>query len=108
MPHLVSPASLADYQAYVQALELERGFSDQDVLQKCLLLGEEVGELFRAIRKAQGMVVDETAKIGGAADEMADVLILLCAIANRCGVDLEQAFRDKEEINKRRRWIAAA
>ena len=108
MPQLASPASLADYQAYVQALELERGFADQDVLQKCLLLGEEVGELFKAIRKAQGMVVDEKAQIGGAGDELADVLILLCAIANRCGVDLEQAFLAKEEINKTRRWVSAA
>jgi len=31
-------------------------------------------------------------------------LIMLCAVANRMQVDLEQAFRDKEEQNKQRSW----
>jgi hypothetical protein len=29
---------------------------------------------------------------------------MLCSIANRFDVNLEQAFRDKEEINKKRKW----
>ncbi len=32
-------------------MEDKRGFTKQGVLQKCLMLGEEVGELFKAIRK---------------------------------------------------------
>lgn len=37
-------------------------------------------------------------------DELADLIIYLCAIANRYEIDLEQAFREKEEINKERTW----
>jgi len=32
--------TLKDYQEYVTELELQRGFSDQNALEKCLLLGE--------------------------------------------------------------------
>ena len=104
MPELNPAARLADYQAYVVELERERGFDGQRPIDKCLLLGEEVGELFKAVRRAEGLSVDPDSKIGDIADEAADVLILLCAIANRYGVDLEQAFREKEALNKTRRW----
>jgi len=32
------------------------------------------------------------------------MIIYLCAIANRFEIDIEQAFRDKEDINKKRIW----
>ncbi len=104
MPELEPLASLAGYQTYVARLEQERGFADQGVLEKCLLMGEEVGELFKAIRKAEHIAIDETARVGGVAEELADVLIFICSIANRYNIDLEQAFRDKEDVNKTRRW----
>jgi len=31
-------------------------------------------------------------------------LIYICAIANRFDIDLEEAFRKKEEVNKKRNW----
>jgi hypothetical protein len=34
----------------------------------------------------------------------ATLAMYLCAIANRYGSDLEQAFREKEEVNKTRVW----
>ena len=104
MPLLPPQPSLADLQKYVAELEIERGFAQQDALQKCLLLGEEVGELFKAVRKATRMGVDPTASVGSLAGELADVLIYLCAIANRFEVDLERAFREKEDQNGRRTW----
>ena len=105
MPHLKSGPVLMDVQAYVAKLELERGFDDQGPLEKCLLLGEEVGELFKAVRKAEGVVIDPRSKVGEVADELADVVILLCSVANRYGVDLEAAIRAKEEVNKTRVWV---
>ncbi len=104
MPDLKPAATLADYQAYVIELERERGFDGQGPIDKCLLLGEEVGELFKAVRKAEGLAVAKDSTFGPLAEEMADVLIVLCSIANRYDVDLEQAFRDKEARNKTRRW----
>lgn len=104
MPHLKSAPTLTDIQQYVAELEQERGFSDQNVLQKCLLLGEEVGELFKAIRKHQGMSIDPKSNASSVADELADLIVMMCAVANRLDVDLEKAFRAKEEVNMKRRW----
>jgi NTP pyrophosphatase (non-canonical NTP hydrolase) len=104
MPNIKHQPTLTDIQQYVVELEQERGFTHQDVLAKCLMLGEEVGELFKAIRKQQQIKIDQNSKIGTIDDELADVLIFLCSIANRYDIDLEQAFRDKEEINKKRTW----
>ena len=96
--------TLSDIQRYVTELERERGFDDQSARDKCLLLGEEVGELFRAVRRAEGLKVDPASRPADVADELADCLIYLVAIANRYDVDLEAAFRAKEEKNKERSW----
>jgi NTP pyrophosphatase (non-canonical NTP hydrolase) len=96
--------TLADFQSYVVKLENERGFSEQNVQEKCLLLGEEVGELFKAIRKREGVKIDVNSKFCSIDEELADILIYLCAIANRCNIDLETAFREKEKINHQRVW----
>lgn len=104
MPHLKANPTLKDFQIYAQTLEDERGFTDQDVLQKCLMLGEEVGELFKVVRKHTNIKMDPTSKVGEAGEELTDVFIFLLAIANRFNIDLEQAFRDKEEKNKTRVW----
>ncbi|WP_428243263.1 MazG nucleotide pyrophosphohydrolase domain-containing protein [Gynuella sp.] len=104
MPILKENARLSDFQEYVAELEVERGFSEQSAKDKCLLLGEEVGELFKSVRKAEGLGVDRNSKIGEINGELADVFIYLCAIANRYDVDLESAFLEKEEKNKQRQW----
>ena len=105
MPTLNEHPTLADFQAYVAKLETERGFADQSVRDKCLLLGEEIGELFKAVRKAEGLKVDVSSQFGTVSEELADIFIYVCAIANRYGIDLEVAFREKEAINHQRSWI---
>ncbi|WP_108126573.1 MazG nucleotide pyrophosphohydrolase domain-containing protein [Saccharospirillum mangrovi] len=104
MPELNASPNLADLQRYVHELESERGFDTQSSRDKCLLLGEEVGELFKAVRQAEGMPMDVNAAAADLADELADVLIYLCSIANRYDLNLEDAFRAKEAKNKQRRW----
>ncbi|MHA1112372.1 MAG: MazG nucleotide pyrophosphohydrolase domain-containing protein [Promethearchaeota archaeon] len=104
MPILKPNPTLTDFQSYVVSLEEERGFSDQNVKEKCLMLGEEVGELFKAIRKQEGIKIDMNSKFGSIEEELADILIFLCAIANRYDIDLEIAFRNKEKINHQRVW----
>lgn len=105
--HLPDNPTLADFQQYVIDLEEARGFSDQPVLEKCLMLGEEVGELFKAIRKVEGVKVDKNSKFGTIPEELADCFIFLCSIASKYGIDLEEAFREKEEVNKKRVWKKA-
>jgi NTP pyrophosphatase (non-canonical NTP hydrolase) len=106
MPQLQTKPTLSDFQEYVRQLERERGFTENTVLQNSLMLGEEIGELFKAIRKAEKMRIDGNSQVGNVEEEMADVLIYLCSIANRYNIDLEKAFRDKEEINKARTWTS--
>ena len=104
MPILKKNPTLTNFQNYVIELEKERGFDHQTVVEKCLLLGEEIGELFKAVRKKQQIKIDENSKVTPIGEELADILIYLCAIANRFDVDLEEAFRQKEHINKKREW----
>lgn len=104
MPKLKNQPTLSDFQKYVHELEKERGFSNQSIIDKCLLLGEEVGELFKAVRKTEGLAMDSNSAVAEVSDELADIFIYLCAIANRKNIDLEKAFRSKEEINKIRTW----
>ncbi len=104
MLNLKEKPTLKDYQDYVAILEKERGFAEDTILHKCLLLGEEVGELYKAIRKKEKIKTDSKSEIGTISEELADVMIYLCAIANRYNIDLEKAFRDKEEENKKRKW----
>lgn len=104
--HLGPNPTLGDIQKYVDDMETERGFDKNSVVQKCLMLCEEVGELCKALRKSHGGMRYDTAKTykADAAEEIADIVIILSAIANRLGVDIEQAFRDKEARNKQREW----
>lgn len=107
MPELQDKPTLANFQKYVSELEKERGFSSQTIIDKCLLLGEEVGELFKAVRKSEGLLIDTNSSFTEIGDELTDIFIYLCAIANRKGIDLETAFRIKEEKNKQRTWISS-
>ena len=105
MPQLNEYPTLADFQTYVAQLEAERGFEDQSSRDKCLLMGEEIGELFKAVRKSEGLKVDTASRFGSISEELADIFIYVCAIANRYDIDLEAAFREKEAINHERSWI---
>ncbi|WP_430785233.1 MazG nucleotide pyrophosphohydrolase domain-containing protein [Actinoplanes sp. G11-F43] len=101
----LSPAAtLADIQHYVAEMETERGFAGRGVVDQCLLLGEEVGELFKAVRKSEHLPVGSTSIVGTVDEELADILIFVCAVANRYGIDLTEALRRKEEHNERRVW----
>jgi NTP pyrophosphatase (non-canonical NTP hydrolase) len=105
MQPLKQASALDDVQRYVADMEAERGFTDSTVLEQSLKLGEEVGELFKAIRKQANMSIDATSIIGSVDEELADVLIYLCAIANRLGISLDEALRRKEAVNETRSWV---
>ena len=105
MLHLAPNPTLSDIQCYVRQLELERGFDKTSSnVQTALQLGEEIGELYKAIRKAERMRTDSNSAFTTIEEELADILIYISALANRYHVDLERAFREKEEINKQRQW----
>ena len=97
-------ATLGQLQRYIEATAKERGFGNQNALQKCLILGEEVGELFKAIRKEEKMPIGLHSKVGTIEEELADVLLYVCSIASYYGVDLEKAFRAKDKVHSKRIW----
>jgi NTP pyrophosphatase (non-canonical NTP hydrolase) len=101
---LKQATALDDLQRYVAEMEEERGFSHVDVVRQCLQLGEEVGELFKAVRKHEKMRMGTTSVTGTVDEELADVLIFLCAIANRLGISIDEALRKKEALNETRTW----
>lgn len=104
MQPLDTASTLANLQQYVADMEAERGFTHRTVIEQALQLGEEVGELFKAIRKNQNLATAHGAVIGTVDEELADVLIYLCAIANRLDIDLAHALQTKEALNETRVW----
>lgn len=82
----------------------ERGFDHETLQDIFILLSEEVGELARVVRKFSGIKTEVAARKYDAPDELADLLIYILHIANNMNIDLETAFRDKEEKNKKRSW----
>lgn len=93
-------------QEYVARTEVQRKFDGQSPTEKCLLLGEEVGELFKAVRKTSGLAVDPQSEALEVGSELADILNYLLAIANRYQIDLGEAFVAKEQINRTRTWTS--
>lgn len=101
---ITKQSTLQQLQAYVASTELRRNFHSQSSIEKCLLLGEEVGELFKAVRRSSGLSTDPNSELNEVGNELADVLNYLLSIANRHQIDLGQAFVEKEKINDSRIW----
>ena len=107
--NLVENAPMSEYQRYIYELEAMHGWLDVDLVHNCFLMGEEVGELFKAIRKHQRYFEEhdpqsEEDSKAHIAEELVDVFNYLIAIANRLGVNFEEAFRRKNLINQGRSW----
>src|SRR5687767_14907429 len=109
MIELPEHPTMQDYQRYIHDLEALHGWLTVDLVHNCFLMGEEVGELFKAVRKYnklfdEGSDTPTDAARANVAEEIVDVFNYLCAIANRCNIDLEQAFREKNLRNQQRKW----
>lgn len=99
--------TLKDLQEYIKILCEERGWNRDNHSEKFLLFIEEVGELAKATRIASGLYGEKAKEKQTRFDleeEFADVLNYLLDLANHFNVDLEKAFREKNEINETRKW----
>ncbi|MFQ5884531.1 MAG: MazG-like family protein [Thermoplasmata archaeon] len=65
----------------------------------CLALAGEIGELCNLVKKETR---DQVSMKEVIAEEMADILIYLCMMANSLGVDLEEEFYRKQKKNIQR------
>lgn len=105
MAYLSEHPTLKDLQNYMDEVCKERGWVKDSYSEKFLLFTEEVGELAKAMRKAVGLYEEKAKqKQVELAEEFADVLSYLLDLANYFQIDLEQAFREKEQINQNRTW----
>lgn len=96
--------TIKDFQNYVADMVKERGFDKESVPVIFMLFLEECGEMAKAARKASNIKTDDNSEKFKLENEAADVFIYLLDICNHFNIDLEKAFRDKEEINKGREW----
>lgn len=100
--------SLQEAQARVDAWvsQFEEGYFDP--LTNLARLAEEVGELAREVNHRFGQKTKKPEEPeGDLAMEMADILFVLICMANREGIDLDEAFErmmGKIEARDARRW----
>jgi NTP pyrophosphatase (non-canonical NTP hydrolase) len=108
MIELPPEAPMAQYQSYIDQLEHLHGWQHVDLIHTCFLLGEEVGELFKAIRRTEKLFEQAGAMPAtnheAVAEELVDIFNYLLALANRLNIDMESAFRAKNAYNQTRRW----
>ncbi len=102
--YLKENPSLRDFQEYIKEMVKERGFDQETVPEVFMLFLEECGEMAKAARKTQKIKRDKSSKEFQLDHEVADVFMYLLDICNHFKIDLEKAFRDKEEVNKQRLW----
>jgi len=96
--------SLQKLQTYIWKINQERGFSTEKPSEKLVMLMEEVGELAKAVRKQSGLKFTNTTRQTEAAEELADVLIVLLGLSSLLNIDIFQALLDKEAKNRKRTW----
>ena len=99
--------TINEYQEH--AKELARAFPDATVEHRLLFLVAEVGELTREVLHLRGAYASRGKPDAGEATErvgleMYDVFWNLCDLANMLGVDLEQCFAKKIDVNRQRSW----
>lgn len=97
-------ASLAEIQGYIASMCEQRGFSDESLADSFIMLTEEVGELAKSLRPLRGVTIADDSQKREAGHEAADVFWMLMCVCNKLDIDLEAAFRSKEEKNATRVW----
>jgi NTP pyrophosphatase (non-canonical NTP hydrolase) len=103
-PEEPQDTSLAAYQRYVAQVMAGRGFDEETVSQKFMLLLEEAGEFAQAARKNANLAQAADTTVETLNDAAADVLAILLDVCNKVDVDLEQAFINREHKNQSRTW----
>lgn len=86
-PHAINVHQLVQIQAEVRETERERGTIHESLVQKCLILSEETFEVLKILRPRSGIATSNFPD-WSLADELADVLFVASAIANRIPEDL--------------------
>lgn len=94
---------LQDFQAYVKRAAERNGSGIRDSTDALMLLVGQLGRLAKAVRKDTGVAVRTGSKIPTVAEELAGLLYRVANLANYLGIDLEEAFRNREKRFRRRK-----
>ncbi|EDY34543.1 MazG nucleotide pyrophosphohydrolase domain family [Aciduliprofundum boonei T469] len=78
-----SPMEIKEAQKIIEDIYGEKD-RERGVYADLVWLGEELGELFKAVRESKGIE-----------EEVADVFAWLLSVANVLGIDVEEAFKMK-------------
>ena len=95
--------AISNLQKHIAAKIKERGFEDESLHERLLLLTEEVGELVKACRKISGMYTDKDSKnTNVVGEELADVINMVFAVGIKLGLNIEKEFVEKNaKVDKR-------
>jgi len=94
--------SISQLQIYISGKITQRGFDDETLEQRLMLLTEEIGELNKACRKRSGIKTGQHSNDHQIGHEIADVINMIFAVAIELGIDVEAEYSDKEtEIDQR-------
>ncbi len=99
-------AEVKELQSLIAGVRKERGFTT-DPLQIYTLLNEEIGEIGGELKRMWSPNYDgfDPSRL---ADELADSVVLLFALASEFNVDVESAIRSKfVDGDAQRRWSSA-
>ncbi|WP_058303754.1 MazG nucleotide pyrophosphohydrolase domain-containing protein [Gorillibacterium timonense] len=92
----------SEFQQYVKEYSKLKGFDTSTIEQRMLYLMTEVGELAKEVLNVSFAPEEEKSENLGF--EMYDVVWNIFDLANKLGIDLDQAFKKKLEINEQRTW----
>ncbi|REE69545.1 NTP pyrophosphatase (non-canonical NTP hydrolase) [Paenibacillus taihuensis] len=94
--------NIAELQHYVREFSKAKDFDKSTIEQRMLYLMTEVGELSKEVLSVSFHPDRERSENLG--HEMFDVVWNLMDLANKLGVDLNEAFEAKMAINDKRSW----
>jgi len=99
--------SVREVQQYIKAVNTVRGFEEQPIEERMLLLTEEIGELAKSIRKnATDMSTDINKQYNydSIESEVSDCLYVLASVCNKLNIDMFRCLKEKEKENIHRVW----
>lgn len=92
----------SEFQQYVREFSEIKGFDRSTIEQRMLYLMTEVGELSKEVLSVS--FHPDAEKQENLGYEMYDVVWNIFDLANKLNIDLDQAFKQKKEINDKRIW----
>ena len=102
---LSKESSVKDLQKYIKDMIETRGFKNS-LLERMVILTEEIGELAKEVRKTDNnLAIDINKEYNSSLEnEITDVFICLMGMCELIDMDIVEGVKNKEKINFERIW----